>query len=909
MSPSLPQPDTEHRRQTLAQPHELTAHALTATEIFDQMDTGMAGLTEEEARRRLESVGPNRLPEEKKAGILQRFFKHFHDLLIYILLGAALITAVLGHWVDTSVILAVVLLNALIGFIQEGKAEQALAGIRRMLSSQARVKRDGQWEQLDAETLVPGDLVRLRSGDRVPADLRLLEVNQLRLEESALTGESLPTEKQVEPVAKLTVVGDRTNMAFAGSIVTAGRGVGVVTASGVETELGRITTLIAQVEALTTPLTRQMAAFSRTLSCVILAMAALLFLLGWLLHDYSVSELFFAAIGFAVAAIPEGLPAILTITLAIGVQSMARQNAITRHLTAVETLGSVTVICSDKTGTLTRNEMTVKEVLTQNGSYTVQGIGYAPAGHVSREGDEVHLSDQAELLALIEVMAICNDSSIALKDGQWTVIGEPTEGALITLARKAGFVEEGYERIAAIPFESEAKFMATLHQLPSGERRILIKGAPDRLLAKCDKQHDTTGAAVPLERGDWHDRIQTLAEQGLRVLAAAVREVPQTHETLELSDLEQDLIFLGLVGIIDPPRPEAIEAIRLCHEAGIRVKMITGDHVVTACSIGRKMGISSGQEAITGGELEQATDEELRRIVQSHDIFARTSPEHKLRIVQALQANGEVVAMTGDGVNDAPALKRADVGVAMGIKGTEATKQAADIVLADDNFATIERAVEQGRTIYDNLRKAILFILPTNGGEALVILNAVVFGLVLPVTPVQILWVNMVTAVTLALALAFEPSEPGIMQRPPRDTRARILDQYFLGRIGYVSLLIALATSLVFVVEIRLGEPIAIARTVTVNTLVGAQVFYLLNSRFISQASWLPSHLFTNPVIWYAIGVLALLQLTFVYAPFMHVAFDSAPLELRHWLIPLGVGLGVFLLVEAEKTITRRWGG
>jgi calcium-translocating P-type ATPase len=462
-------------------------------------------------------------------------------------------------------------------------------------------------------------------------------------------------------------------------------------------------------------------------------------------------------------------------------------------------------------------------------------------------------------------------------------------------------------RIAEIPFESENKFMVTLNCLPrDGKRRILVKGAPDRLLDWCENQRGSDGAVAPLDREYWNGRVTALAEQGLRVLAAAVRDVPDDQDDLALSDLEEGLVFLGLVGIVDPPRPEAIEAIRICHGAEIRVKMITGDHAVTACAIGHEMGISDGKHAVTGPELEQADDEELRRLVQEHDIFARTSPEHKLRLVQALQANGDVVAMTGDGVNDAPALKRADVGVAMGIKGTEATKEAADIVLADDNFASIERAVEQGRTIYDNLRKAILFILPTNGGEALVILVAVVFGLVLPLTPVQILWVNMVTAVTLALALAFEPSEPGIMQRPPRDSQARILDLHFIMRIGYVSLLIGGATITVFLVEMRLDMPIALARTVTVNTLVCAQVFYLFNSRFIRESSWHLDRFFTNNVVWFAVLALVILQMTFVYAPFMQTAFGSAPLKVRHWLIPLGVGLAVFLLVEVEKAITRK---
>jgi magnesium-transporting ATPase (P-type) len=835
--------------------------------------------------------------------------RHFHDTLIYILIGAAVITAALGHWIDTLVIMAVVVINAIIGLIQEGKAEQALEGIRKMLSAHAQVRRDGEWKEVDAEDLVPGDLVRLRSGDRVPADVRLLDSNNLRIEESALTGESIPSEKQTEVVERNAGVGDRVNMAFSGSIVTAGRGTGIVTATGVHTELGKINRMISEVEVLATPLTRQMAAFSKTLSFVIIGMAVAMFALGWILHDYTVAELFFAAIGFAVAAIPEGLPAILTITLAIGVQSMARHNAITRHLTSIETLGSVTVICSDKTGTLTRNEMTVRQVITHHREYQVTGIGYAPEGSITFDGTPAPLQENGDLHAVIETMAVCNDSDIVEKDGHWVVNGEPTEGALCALARKAGFDAGGYERVASIPFESDNKFMATLHRLPNGGATcILMKGAPDRLLERCRQQRGAGGVVEPLDRAYWDGWIDTLGGQGLRVLGAVMRETRDDKDDLLIGDVEEDMVFLGLVGIVDPPRPEAIEAIRKCRDAGIRVKMITGDHAGTACAIGREMGISAGEHAVTGTEIEEADDEELQRLVRETDIFARTSPEHKLRLVMALQADGEVVAMTGDGVNDAPALKRADVGVAMGIKGTEATKEAADIVLADDNFASIERAVEEGRTIYDNLRKAILFILPTNGAEALVILIAVALGWVLPLTPVQILWVNMVTAVTLALALAFEPSEPGIMERPPRDPGARILDLQFIWRILYVSLLIGGATVAVFVIERRLGMPIELARTVTVNTLVCAQVFYLFNSRFLLASSWRLDRLFSNPVVWFAITALVLLQLGFVYLPFMQTAFGTVSLELRHWLVPLGVGLAVFTIVEGEKALSRRRG-
>ncbi len=884
-------------------------HPLSGEEVLQRLQSTPEGLNKNEAAKRLEAVGPNRLPEPPEESLLKRFFKHFHDLLIYILIVAAGVTAALGHWVDTGVILGVVIINAVIGFIQEGKAEQALEGIRKMLSAHAQALRGGNWTEIEADDLVPGDIVRLRSGDRVPADLRLFDTVNLRIEESALTGESVPTEKKTDPVDADAGVGDRHGMAFSGTMVAAGRGTGVVTATGPATELGRINQMISEVETLATPLTRQMNRFGKILSIIIVGLAVMMWFAGWWLHDFTTNELFLAAIGFAVAAIPEGLPAILTITLALGVQRMARSKAITRKLNAVETLGSVTVICSDKTGTLTRNEMTARNVVTPSGSYEVSGTGYHPEGEISYENEPASLEQHPDLRALIEVMAVCNDSEIEQADGHWKVTGEPTEGALRTLACKAGLADNDYKRLAEIPFESENKFMATLNHMPDGGTRILLKGAPDRLLERCSTQGLAQGddTSVPLKRDFWEQQIVELSNQGLRVLAAAASAGYTDKGDLEMSDLESDMVFLGLVGIIDPPRPEAIEAIKICQRAGIRVKMITGDHAGTAKSIGSKMGIGDGENAITGAELEAASDEELCQFVRDNDIFARTSPEHKLRIVQALQANGEVVAMTGDGVNDAPALKRADVGVAMGIKGTEATKEAAEIVLADDNFASIERAVEEGRTIYDNLRKSILFILPTNGGEALVILIAVVFGLVLPLTPVQILWVNMVSAITLAMALAFEPTEPGVMRRPPRDPRASILGGLFLWRIAFVSILIGGATIAVFLIEMHLGLPVELARTMAVNTLVCAQIFYLFNSRFLRESSLSFSRLFTNRAVWLAVGVLAVLQLVFVYAPFMHRLFGSTALELRHWLVPLGIGFGVFLLVEAEKAVFRRF--
>ncbi len=885
-------------------------HHIDPDEIIQQLDSPAKGLSQAEAQKRLERVGYNRLPAAEKEGILKRFFKHFHNLLIYVLLAAALLTTLLGHWIDTGVILAVVIINAVIGFIQEGKAEEALEGIRKMLSLQALVLRDGRWVEINAEELVPGDRVKLRSGNRVPADMRLIETTHLQIEESALTGESMAAIKSTSAVAADAGIGDRHCMAFSGTLVTTGRGIGLVTATGIHTEIGRINTMIAEVEKIATPLTRQMNSFGKLLSIVIVGMAVVMWLIGWFFHEYSVAELFLSAIGFAVAAIPEGLPAIFTITLALGVQRMARRNAITRRLSAIETLGSVTVICSDKTGTLTCNEMTVRHLVSAGAEYDVSGTGYAPEGKITRQGNgdqPIDLKEHQEAFNLIEVMTVCNDSEIVQDGQQWRVTGEPTEGALRTLAAKADYDVSRYERVATVPFESHNKFMATLNRGVDGKLMIFVKGAPDQLLDRSSFQRSYANGDEPLDRSFWEDHIERLSSQGLRVLAAAARPTKDGQDTLKITDIDHDLIFLGLIGIIDPPRPEAINSITSCHRAGIQVKMITGDHAGTAVAIGREMGISETGQVITGTELEKATDEELRELARDNNIFARTSPEHKLRLVKALQANGEVVAMTGDGVNDAPALKRADVGIAMGIKGTEATKEAAEIVLADDNFTSIERAIEEGRTIYDNLRKAILFILPTNGAEGLVILTAIILGIALPLTPVQILWVNMVTAVTLALALAFEPSEPGVMERPPRQPGTSILGGIFVWRIIFVSILIGGATIAIFLYERSLDLSLDLARTLAVNTLVCGQAFYLFNSRYLKRTSLKPARLIANPAAWVAVAVLACFQLLFVYAPIMQLWFGSAPLEARHWLIALGIGAAVFLIVEAEKLFTRRW--
>ncbi|MEV7961587.1 cation-translocating P-type ATPase [Oerskovia paurometabola] len=902
-----------------------TPWALPPQAVLAEVGSSEAGLTAEQARTRLAEVGPNRLAPPARTPWWRRVLSQFDDVLIYILLVSAVLKAIVGDWIDFTVILAVAVINAAIGLIQEGRAEKALDGIRGMLSVHAQVRRDGAWAQVDADDLVPGDVVRVRSGDRVPADLRLLSGVNLRVDESALTGESVPASKSVDEVPAESGVGDRSSMLFSGTLISAGTGTGVVVETGETTEIGRIQTLISEVPSLETPLSRTLDAFGKKLAVLILVMAVVMVVIGRVFHGFETPELVSAAIGFAVAAVPEGLPALVTITLALGVQQMARRRAITRRLPAVETLGSVTTICSDKTGTLTKNEMTARTVRTAGHEYAVTGIGYAPDGEVSLGGAPAPLAEHPDLRRLAEVMTLCNDARIVHEptgegDG-WRLVGEPTEGALRTLGLKAGLDPAGWRRVALVPFESENKYMATLSEDPDGGLHVLVKGAPDRVLDRCSTQTGPDGRPEPLDHDFWSAQIDEIGAQGLRVLAAARTAADPGRSTLDPQDVDAGLELVGLVGIVDPPRPEAVEAIAQCQDAGITVKMITGDHSGTALAIAREMGIvrdgagpgqigaagvaAAATKVLTGAELEAMSTEELRAVVQDVDVYARTSPEHKIRIVSALQSHGQVVAMTGDGVNDAPALTQADVGVAMGIKGTEATKEAAEVVLADDNFATIERAVEEGRRIYDNLRKSVLFLLPTNGAQSLVILVAVLLGWALPLQPVQVLWINMVTAVTLSLALANERAEPDIMSRKPRDAKASILTAAYLRRVLLVSVLIGGATMAVYFIERDQGMGVAEAQTTAVTMLALGQLAYLFNCRFLDRSSITPAVLKGNRAVWYSAGSLLALQAVFVYAPFMHSWFGSAPIGLREWGITLGLAVVVFLLVEAAKALGR----
>ncbi|MDO8704661.1 MAG: cation-transporting P-type ATPase [Sulfuricaulis sp.] len=930
-------------------------HHLSAQETLDAVSSSAHGLNHTETAQRLAQYGPNRLTPHKRRGPLLRFLLQFHNVLIYVLLASAVVTALLAHWVDTSVIVGVVVINAIIGFIQEGKAEKAMDAIRRMLSPEASVLRAGKREVIAAEALVPGDIVLLQSGDKVPADLRILSAKNLRIEEATLTGESTAVEKNISAVSAQAVLGDRYCMAYSSTLVVYGQGTGVVVATADQTEIGRISALLEEVQTLTTPLLRQMEVFGRWLTIVIMALAAITFLFGWLVHKFDLGDMFLAAVSMAVAAIPEGMPAVLTITLALGVQRMAKRSAIIRRLPAVESLGSVTTICTDKTGTLTRNEMTVQRVITATQMFEVSGAGYAPHGGFAIAGNETNISEYAEALDLFRAGLLCNDAVLHESDGAWHIAGDPTEGALIPLALKAGmdvaFEHGALPRTDLIPFESEHRFMATLHHDHAGHAFIFVKGAVEQVLAMC-KQQRSLGEDVPLDLPQWHSKMAETGALGQRVLALAIKTIESKQRELNFADMHGGFTLLGMVGISDPPREEVIAAVRDCRAAGIRVKMVTGDHADTARAIAAQLGIgnqtltpvpplphpspqsspASGRggererpslilagegydqpslreiqiRALTGSELDALDEAGLREAVRDVDIFARASPEHKLRLVAALQSNGEIVAMTGDGVNDAPALKRADIGVAMGMKGTEVAKEAAEMVLADDNFATIVHAVKEGRTVYDNIKKAIVFIMPTNGGEAGMVLVAILLGMALPITPVQILWVNMVTAVTLALALSFEKSEPGVMRRPPRDPREPILSGFMLWRIVFVSLLLTGGPLALFLWESARGTSIEESRTVAVNALVVGEMAYLFNCRYLLAPIRTWQDFTGNAYVLFTIAILAVIQTIFTYLPFMQGVFGVIAIDAAAWARIIGFGVLLFAAVEIEKALIRQ---
>jgi magnesium-transporting ATPase (P-type) len=907
---SPPEASTNTNAKTAATP---AWHSLPIHDVLAQLDAPATGLSAAQVQARLQRYGPNQLEAAATVPLWRRVAAQFHNLLIYVLLAASFTTAVIGHWVDAAVILAVVLLNVGIGVLQEGKAEKALLAIQHLLAPHAMVLRDGRLHEVDAAELVPGDVVQLASGDRVPADVRLLKNHNLRVDEAALTGESVPVDKALDLVAGAAALGDRLCMAYAGTMVTQGQASAVVVATGAQTEMGRIGHLLASVEQTTTPLVRNMAQLARWLTVAVLLAAAALFLFGTFVRGMPAAEMFMTAVGLAVAAIPEGLPAILTITLAIGVQRMAARHAVVRRLPAVETLGSVTVICSDKTGTLTRNEMTVQQVVLARRVVDVTGAGYAPEGALSSQGHRLQpaelFREAPALLALAEAAALCNDASLHTEDGHWQLVGDPTEGALLTLAMKAGIdpaeLAQERPRSGVIPFESAHRYMATSH--PANDepgQEVFLKGAPERLLAMCSHQMDEDGQVQPLTEAHWQDSMDAQARAGRRVLALA-RGHLGAGEVLH-SDQLQGLTLLGLVAIIDPPREEAVVAVAQCRAAGIRVKMITGDHGVTASAIASQLGMGEALRAISGPEIESMDEAALRQAVREVDVFARASPEHKLRLMRALQANGEVVAMTGDGVNDAPALKQADVGVAMGRKGTEAAKQAGAIVLADDNFASIAHAVEEGRTVYDNLRKTVTFLLPINGGESLSLLAAVLLGLALPILPAQILWVNMVSSIALAMVLAFEPTEPDVMKRPPRGAHEPMLSPFVIWRIVFVSCLFLIGIFGLYRWALGQGADVETARTVAVNALVAMEVFYLFSVRYLKSPSFTWRGVQGTPRVLMAVAGVVLLQALFTYAPFMQTLFATRALSVQQLLMCAVAGVLVLVVLELEKALLRQ---
>lgn len=882
-------------------------HNITSDSALKQMQISASGLSQSEAAARLKKYGANRLPEAARRSSLMRFLLQFHNILIYVLIVCAVVTAALGHWIDTGVILAVVFANAIIGYIQESKAENAMDAIRHMLAPHANVIRGGERISIEGEQLVLGDIVLLEAGDKVPADLRMLTAHGMSVQEAILTGESVPVEKHIEPVAADAPLGDRSCMAFSGTLVTTGQGKGVVVATGGSTEIGRISGLLSEVEMLTTPLVSQMGVFAKWLTVLILLIAALLLAYGYFVGHHDFTEMFMAVVGLSVAAIPEGLPAVLTITLAVGVQAMAKRNAIVRHLPAIETLGSVSVICTDKTGTLTRNEMMVVSVLTHQHLFTLEGDGYAPQGALKLEEAHVSPSEHAVLEELARASALCNDAALRQHDGAWHVEGDPMEGALLAFAGKmdvdARREQAAWTRTDAIPFDAKHRFMATLNHDHERHAFVFVKGAPERILAMCANQRDTNGKTEPLDMAYWNTKAESIAALGQRVLAFAVKSVKPEHTVLSHKEVEGTLTLLGMVGMIDPPRSEAIAAVAECHGAGIRVKMITGDHSKTAAAIGKQIGLQNPDKVLTGADLDGMDDAHLRQAVLDCDIFARTSPEHKLRLVMALQSHGMTVAMTGDGVNDAPALKRADAGITMGKKGSEAAKEAAELVLADDNFASIAAAVREGRTVYDNIQKVISWTLPTNAGEAMVIIIALLMGLTLPITPIQILWINLITAVTLGIALAFEPTEENTMRRPPRPRHAPLLSGELVWHIVLVAILFLCGVYGIYSYAIDRGYSIELARTLAVNTLVVMEIFHLFFIRNIYGTSLTWKAVQGTKVVWTVVVIITLAQFAITYVPPLQALFDTVSIPFWDGVLVIAIGVALFAIIETEKQI------
>ncbi|MEM9949158.1 MAG: cation-transporting P-type ATPase [Cyanobacteria bacterium P01_D01_bin.36] len=884
---------------------------MSDAEAIAQLESSFeGGLRAEEVALRYEQFGWNELPAQKGQPAWLRFLLQFHDPLLYILLIAGGVKAALGSWTNACVIWGVTVVNAVIGYVQESKAEGAIASLAKTVTTTATVIRDHQTLQIPSRELVPGDIVLLTSGDKVPADLRLLQSRSLQVDESALTGESVPVSKSVQPVPLDTPLAERINMAYAGSFVTFGQGRGIVVATAQVTEVGKISQSMQERVNLTTPLTRKFAKFSRTLLYCVLTLSTITFAIG-LGQGESWDYMFEAAVALAVSAIPEGLPAVVTITLAIGVDRMARRHTIIRKLPAVEALGSATIICSDKTGTLTENQMTVQAVYAGKRHYRLTGGGYSPKGEIfetrgvvadsGSDGEGIVENSLKEKLpmALHECFvagALCNDAQLKQTGHHWSVVGDPTEGGLLTAAAKADLSQAGLSksmpRLDSIPFESQYQYMASLHA--AQPQTIYIKGSVEAVLERCSHMMDADGTVVPVDAVVIEQAVEMMTQQALRVLAFAKKIVGHHQHAIEHEDIEKGLIFLGLQGMIDPPRPEAIAAVQTCQQAGIQVKMITGDHVSTAGAIASRMGLKKADRVVAfeGKQLLQMNTAQLAQTVEDGDVFARVAPEQKLRLVEALQSKGEVVAMTGDGVNDAPALKQADIGIAMGKGGTEVAREASDMLLTNDNFASIEAAVEEGRTVYQNLRKAIAFLLPVNGGESMTILLSALLARDLPILSLQVLWLNMINSLTMTVPLAFEPKSKGIMQKPPRDPREPLITQRLLRRILVVSAFNWVLIFGMFEWAMAATGEIAIARTMAIQSLVAARVVYLLSisqqgislARFLAGKTRTVTH---APILIGGIIAAAILQILFSQWGVMNTLFETAPLTWQQWLICL----------------------
>lgn len=898
----------------MSQQNNIIWHSIEFNQALRSLNTDpQKGLSAGDIEQRRLQYGANVLTKKKGTSALVRFLMQFSQPLVYILLAASLVTLILQEYVDSFVIFLVVLVNAIVGFIQEAKALKSLDALSKTMTTPATVLREGKEIRIPSEELVPGDIVLLSSGDKVSADLRLIAVKDIQINESALTGESLPVQKHATVLSGGESLADRKNMAYASTLVTYGKARGVVVATGDNTEIGRISRLIQNADNLQTPLTIKIGKFSHMLLWVILAVSFITFLVG-VLRGQNAIEMFMAAVALAVGAIPEGLPAALTITLAIGVSRMAKRRAIIRKLPAVETLGSTTVICSDKTGTLTKNEMTVQFVHTLAGAYEFKGAGYQSSGDILFNGSTIAVNKESALHECLLAGVLCNDSKLESGENGVFVEGDPTEGALIVSALKAGIKHSeaagSYPRLDVVPFESEHQYMATLNKI-GGEKTIYMKGSVEQVLERCSIIAKD-GGSEPIDKKNINEWISKMAASGLRVLAIAKKQAPKEQETLTHKDVSGGFTFIGLQGMIDPPRPEAIEAIKNCHTAGIKVKMITGDHPDTAAAIALMMGFQNGPgnttgkiETLTGKMLENKSDEELLILAEKTDVFARVTPEQKLRLVRALQQKGNIVAMTGDGVNDAPALKQANIGVAMGKNGTEVAKESADMVLTDDNFATIEAAVEEGRCVFDNLRKFFAWTLPTNLGEGLAVIIAIFGGLLLPILPVQILWINMTTAVLLGMMLAFEPREEGIMKRPPFAPSMPIMTKGIVIRTVYVGALMAIGVFFLFNHEVQNGASLAAARTAAVSVVVFTELFYLFNCRSFDR-SFLSVGIFSNLWIWLGVSVMTAVQILFVHSNTMNVFFHSAPLSSGAWIRIIAVSIVISIIVGIEKSISSK---